>query len=48
MVTAAIGARIFLLIILAGMKSIERRFIGVKQQRSIQLLAEHVEYGAYR
>lgn len=40
MYTAAIGATVIILIILAGMKPIERRFISVKQQRSIQLLAE--------
>jgi putative Mg2+ transporter-C (MgtC) family protein len=40
MYTAAIGATIIILIILAGIKPLERRFISVKQQRSIQLLAE--------
>ena len=40
MYTAAFGATIIILIILAGVKPLERRFISVKQQRSIQLLAE--------
>ncbi|PLZ03993.1 methyltransferase [Burkholderia sp. WAC0059] len=40
MYTAAIGATVIILIILAGIKPIERRFISVKQQRSIQLLTE--------
>jgi putative Mg2+ transporter-C (MgtC) family protein len=40
MYTAAIGATIIILIILAGIKPLERRFISVRQQRSIQLLAE--------
>jgi putative Mg2+ transporter-C (MgtC) family protein len=40
MYTAAIGATIIILIILAGIKPLERRFISVKQQRSVQLLAE--------
>ncbi len=39
MYTAAIGATIIIIIILAGMKPIERRFISVRQQRSLQLLA---------
>lgn len=40
MYTAAIGATIIILIILAGVKPLERRFISIKQQRNIQLLAE--------
>ena len=40
MYTAAFGATIIILIILAGIKPLERRFISVKQQRNIQLLAE--------
>lgn len=40
MYTAAFGATIIILIILAGVKPLERRFISAKQQRSIQLLAE--------
>ncbi len=40
MYTAAIGATVIIVIILAGVKSLERRFISVRQQRSIQLLAE--------
>ena len=40
MYTAAFGATIIILIILAGVKPLERRFISVKQQRNIQLLAE--------
>src|ERR1700677_3324698 len=40
MYTAAIGATVIIFIILAGVKPLERRFISVKQQRNIQLLAE--------
>lgn len=40
MYTAAIGATVIILTILAGLKPIERRFISVRQQRNIQLLAE--------
>ncbi len=40
MYTAAIGATAIILVILAGVKPLERRFISVRQQRSIQLLAE--------
>ncbi|MCI0152010.1 MgtC/SapB family protein [Paraburkholderia sediminicola] len=40
MYTAAIGATIIILIILVGVKPLERRFISVKQQRSITLLVE--------
>ncbi|MBB3257244.1 putative Mg2+ transporter-C (MgtC) family protein [Paraburkholderia bannensis] len=40
MYTAAIGATAIILLILAGVKPLERRFISVRQQRSIQLLAE--------
>ena len=40
MYTAAIGATVIILIILAGIKPLERRFISVKQQRGIKLLAE--------
>lgn len=40
MYTAAIGATAIILIILAGVKPLERRFISVRQQRTIQLLAE--------
>lgn len=41
MYTAAIGATIIILIILAGLKPIERRFISIRQQRGIQLVVEH-------
>lgn len=40
MYTAAVGATIIILIILVGVKPLERRFISVKQQRSIHLLVE--------
>lgn len=40
MYTAAIGATVIILVILAGMKPLERRFISVRQQRSVQLLVE--------
>ncbi|SIO39523.1 putative Mg2+ transporter-C (MgtC) family protein [Burkholderia sp. GAS332] len=40
MYTAAFGATIIILIILAGVKPLERRFISVRQQRNMQLLAE--------
>lgn len=40
MYVGAVGATVIILIILAGVKPIERRFISVKQQRSIQLLTE--------
>lgn len=40
MYTASIGATVIILVILVGMKPLERRFISVKQQRSIQLLAD--------
>lgn len=40
MYTAAIGATIIILIILVGVKPLERRFISVKQQRNITLLVE--------
>lgn len=40
MYTAAVGAAIIILIILAGIKPLERRFISVRQQRSIQLLVD--------
>src|SRR5690606_17344349 len=40
MYVAAIGATVIILIILAGLKPLERRFIAVKQQRSIRLLAD--------
>jgi putative Mg2+ transporter-C (MgtC) family protein len=40
MYTAAIGATGIMLIILAGVKPLERRFIAVKQERNIHLLAE--------
>ncbi|MFM0617499.1 MgtC/SapB family protein [Paraburkholderia nemoris] len=40
MYTAAVGATIIILVILAGMKPLERRFISVKQQRNIDLLVE--------
>jgi len=40
MYTAAIGATGIMLIILAGVKPLERRFISVKQQRNIHLLVE--------
>jgi putative Mg2+ transporter-C (MgtC) family protein len=38
--TAAFGATIIILVILAGVKPLERRFIAVKQQRGIQLLVD--------
>ncbi|CAL8480678.1 Protein MgtC (plasmid) [Caballeronia sp. S22] len=41
MYIASVGATIIILVILAGVKPIERKFISVKQQRSIQLLGEH-------
>jgi putative Mg2+ transporter-C (MgtC) family protein len=40
MYTAALGATISILIILAGVTLLERRFISVKQQRNITLLVE--------
>ena len=40
MYTAAIGATVIILAILAGMKPIERRFITVKQQRNLLLVVE--------
>ncbi|HEY0296771.1 MAG TPA: MgtC/SapB family protein [Bordetella sp.] len=40
MYVGAIGATVIVLIILAGIKPIERRFISVKQQRSLRMLAE--------
>ncbi|RKP46152.1 MgtC/SapB family protein [Pararobbsia silviterrae] len=40
MYTAAIGATIIIVIILAGVKPLERRFITVKQQHSVQLIVE--------
>lgn len=40
MYTASIAATIIILIILAGIKPLERRFITVRQQRSIQMLVE--------
>jgi putative Mg2+ transporter-C (MgtC) family protein len=40
MYTAAIGATVIMLVILAGIKPLERRFISVKQQRNIYILAE--------
>ena len=40
MYTAAIGATVIILIILAGVKPLERRFITVKQQRSLWLIVE--------
>jgi putative Mg2+ transporter-C (MgtC) family protein len=40
MYIAAFGATVIILVILAGVKPLERRFISVKQQRNIQLLAE--------
>jgi putative Mg2+ transporter-C (MgtC) family protein len=40
MYTAAVGATAIILIILAGIKPLERRFISVRQRRSIELLAE--------
>ncbi len=40
MYTAAIGATVIMLIILAGIKPLERRFISVRQQRNVQLLVE--------
>lgn len=38
--TAAGSATVIILIILAGIKPIERRFISVKQQRSLRILAD--------
>ncbi|HEX7747164.1 MAG TPA: MgtC/SapB family protein [Bordetella sp.] len=40
MYIAAVSATVIILIILAGIKPIERRFISVKQQRSLRILAE--------
>lgn len=40
MYTASIAATIIILIILAGVKPLERRFIAVRQQRSIQMFVE--------
>lgn len=40
MYTAAIGATVIILIILAGVKPLERRFIAVKQQRNLLLVVE--------
>jgi putative Mg2+ transporter-C (MgtC) family protein len=40
MYTAAIGATAIILIILVGVKPLERRFITVRQERNIQLLVE--------
>ncbi|MBB2926980.1 MgtC/SapB family protein [Paraburkholderia silvatlantica] len=40
MYTAAIGATVIIMIILVGVKPLERRFIAVRQQRTIQLLVE--------
>jgi putative Mg2+ transporter-C (MgtC) family protein len=40
MYVAAIGATVIIIIILAGVKPLERRFISVKQERNIQLLVE--------
>ncbi|TAM05330.1 MAG: MgtC/SapB family protein [Paraburkholderia sp.] len=40
MYTAAIGATVIILAILAGLKPLERRFISVRQQRNVQLLVE--------
>ena len=39
-IIAAVSATVIILIILAGIKPIERRFISVKQQRSLRILAE--------
>lgn len=40
MYVAAVGATVIILIILAGIKPIERRFISVKQQRGLRILAD--------
>lgn len=40
MYVAAVSATVIILIILAGIKPIERRFISVKQQRSLRILAD--------
>jgi putative Mg2+ transporter-C (MgtC) family protein len=40
MYVAAVSATVIILIILAGIKPIERRFIAVKQQRSLRILAD--------
>ena len=40
MYAAAMGANIIILIILAGVKPLERRFIAVKQQRSLLVMVE--------
>lgn len=40
MYTAAIGATAIIMVILVGVKPLERRFIAVRQQRNIQLFAE--------
>ena len=41
MYTAAIGVTAIIMVILVGVKPLERRFIPVRQQRDIQLLVEH-------
>src|ERR1700759_4176364 len=45
MYTASIVATIIILIILAGIKPLERRFITVKQRRQLTLLVERGEIG---
>jgi putative Mg2+ transporter-C (MgtC) family protein len=40
MYIAAVSATVIILIILAGIKPIERRFISIKQQRSLHILAD--------
>jgi putative Mg2+ transporter-C (MgtC) family protein len=40
MYTASVGATVIIFTILAGVKPLERRFIAVKQQRNVQLVAE--------
>ena len=40
MYVAAVSATVIILIILAGIKPIERRFISVKQQRGLRILAD--------
>ncbi|QYD70095.1 hypothetical protein KZJ38_07220 [Paraburkholderia edwinii] len=44
MYTASVGATVIILVILVGIKPIERRFIAVRQQRNVQLLVERDAY----
>jgi putative Mg2+ transporter-C (MgtC) family protein len=44
MYTASVGATVIILVILAGVKPLERRFISVRQQRTVQLLATRASF----